>query len=208
MRRFWWWFRVGLLSVIFMGLGVYLVSTSPWGRWFGRAPDYNAMMAEGDGIVAAIERFKAERGLWPEYLDDLAPDYLKAPPGREWFYELTPVMEPGGEVKARGTRAAGGATKEELVPSLPSLSRHADGRNARAHVGYDFDPKNPSWRLFGDVPADEERVLRSGARRRRGQAGATLPAEQVRRARSWRSWTGGSSASRGWWSIGRERRDC
>ena len=165
-RRFWWWFRVAVLSVMFVGLGLYLAATSPWGRWLGRAPDYSAMMDEGDGIVAAIERFKAERGLWPEYLDDLTPDYLKAAPGREWFYELTPVGEPGA------TGAGGGKV-------LPSLSRHAEGRSVRAHVGYDFDPKNPAWRLFGDVADDEERVLRAGTVELASTRGATMPAETV-----------------------------
>ena len=153
MRSFWLWFRIAMLSMIFAGLGVYLFATTPWDKWFGRAPDYNAIMTEGDTIVVAIEQFKAQRGLWPEYLDDLAPDYLKTPPGREWFYELTPLGEAEGTAKSTHQGAG--------MRLLPALSRHADGHNARAHVGYDFDPKNPSWRLFGDLPAGEERVLRA-----------------------------------------------
>jgi hypothetical protein len=130
-----------LLALIFMGLGIYLFATTRWDRLLGRRPDYTALLAEGDHIVAAIKKFKGDRGLWPEYLDDLAPDYLQAPPSRAWFYELTPQRFESGE--------------QHL---MPNLSIHAPDEPVRAHIGYEFDPAHPTWRLFGDT---EERVLRA-----------------------------------------------
>ena len=143
MRRFWWWFRLALLCVVTLGLGTYLLVATPWRNWLGLAPDYSAQIAQGDPIVTAIYGFKAERGLWPEYLDDLVPEYLPKAPGRQWFYELSSSGRPHGQPR-----------------ELPSLSTAATQEGlSRAHLGYDFDPTSPAWRIFGDA---DQRIIRKG----------------------------------------------
>ena len=119
--RFWRYFRVGLLLFVFVGLGFYLLLTTRWSRIFGPAPDYAAIVKEGDPAVAAIYRFRANTRLWPEYIDDLIPDYLARPLPAKWYYTVT----------AEG----------------PSLATSIT--DPHTHVGYLFDAAHPEWRVFG-----------------------------------------------------------
>jgi hypothetical protein len=118
---FWRHFRLGLFVVVFVALGIYLGFTTPWRRVFGPAPDYAAVVRDGDPLVAAIYRFRAENGLWPEYLDDLVPHYVVAPPKPTWYFTVE-----------------GGA----------SLATTVDAD--QTHVGYGFEAKHPGWRIFGN----------------------------------------------------------
>lgn len=144
-RRYWWWFRLAFLSLAFVALGLYLFASTPWRKWVGLAPDYHLLVVRGHDAVQAIHQFQSQCGLWPQYLEDLVPGYLDAaflepqpPPAARnarWFYDLSPVPDqtaPGG------------------MRLLPSLSiRLPEG--SRAHLGYDFDPVDPAWRIFGDT---------------------------------------------------------
>ncbi len=121
MLVFWRHFRLGLFVVVFIGLGIYLGFTTPWRRVFGPAPDYAAVVRDGDPLVAAIYRFRAENGLWPEYLDDLVPRYVAATPGPTWYF----TVEEGA-----------------------SLATTVDAD--QTHVGYGFDAVHPGWRVFGN----------------------------------------------------------
>ncbi len=122
MLGFWRTFRLGLFVVVFIALGIYLGFTTPWRKVFGRAPDYGAVMRSGDPLVAAIYRFRAVTGLWPEYLDELAPKYIAARPGPTWYFTVT----------------SDGA----------SLAMTVDAE--QTHVGYGFDAAHPGWRVFGN----------------------------------------------------------
>jgi hypothetical protein len=115
--------RFGMLVIMFMGTFFYLIATFPFSKYLGRTPTYSAEIAEGQPIVDAIYRFKAQRGLWPQYLDDLAPEFLPKPPSLKWNYQLRP-----GE---------GG----------PSLAMRI-GPSGTDTLGYDFDPVHPSWRAL------------------------------------------------------------
>jgi hypothetical protein len=147
-RKYWWWIRLALFIVMFLGLGVYLFQATPWRRWIGLAPDYSPLLERGNRIVDAVHAFRARHGLWPQYLEDLEPvdpSLLEPPPrslggaGR-WFYDLTQVPD---DTAPSGLRV------------LPSLSiRLPEG--PRAHVGYDFDPLDPVWHFFGNI--EEKRV--------------------------------------------------
>jgi hypothetical protein len=128
MMKFWRNFRLGMLVLMFFGTLFYLLATFPFARYFGRTPTYSAQIAEGQPIVDAIYRFKAQRGLWPQYLDDLAPEFLPKAPSLKWNYQVLP----GGDG--------------------PSLAMRI-GDNGQDTLGYDFDPANPSWRAlegYGD----------------------------------------------------------
>jgi hypothetical protein len=123
--RFWRLFRLSLFVFVFLALGAYLAVTTPWARIFGSAPDYSALLRNGDLIVAAIYRYRAATNLWPEYLDDLVPRELPAAPAMKWFYTIT--------------------------RDGPSLAIDID--NSHTHLGYSFDATSPAWRLFGnDTP--------------------------------------------------------
>lgn len=144
MRRYWWWIRLGLFCVVFVGLGVYLFSTTPWRRWMGLAPDYTPLLERGNRIVDAVYGFRAAHGLWPQYLEDMVPDLLEPDVldpmpaslgGGRWFYDLTPVADD---------------TAPSGVRILPSLSTRLP-EHARSHVGYDFDPRDPAWQFFGNA---------------------------------------------------------
>jgi hypothetical protein len=152
-RRYWWWIRLGLFIVLFIGLGIYLLSATPWRRWIGLAPDYSPLIARGNEIVNAVHAFRATHGLWPQYLEDLVPDYLpptvldplpKSQGGGRWFYDLTPVPD--------DTAPSGLRTLPSLSVTLPE--------SKRAHLGYDFDPQDPAWHLFGDVETDSRTPYR------------------------------------------------
>ena len=86
------------------------------------------------------------RGLWPQYLDDLAPDFLPAPPRPDWFYELTPLAPAGNAAKP----------SPRVVPVLSALAPK-EGPHTQP-LGYDFDPAGPTWRIFGNENA---RILRT-----------------------------------------------
>jgi hypothetical protein len=140
----WWWFRLLVMCGLFVCLGLYLFTRTAWlaqvRSWVVGPDRFPALIAQGDRVVAAIRSYRSAVGLWPEYLDDLAPDYLPSVPNRGWFYELTSIDEGSGESRL-----------------LPSLSIHPPGQDPRVHLGYDFDPAGASWRLFGN---GEERLLR------------------------------------------------
>jgi tetratricopeptide (TPR) repeat protein len=155
-HRFWRFFRLGLLVVAFIGIGLYLLATTNWEKLFGWQPTYEATITEGQPIAAAIYHFKADRGLWPQYLDDLVPDYVSQNAfGKietSWYYTI-----------ARDGR--------------PGLSKATDQR--RTHVGFDFDPVKPSWLIYGD---EDNRVLKTmtpASAAGGGSAVTTLPAEKV-----------------------------
>jgi len=136
MNRFWKFFRFGVLTVAFILLGLYLFGSTNWAKLFGHLPTYAQWIKEGQPVAQAIYHFKAERGLWPEYLDELVPDYLspeqfKQVEKQEWEYTL--VQRDG----------------------RPGLSRRIREMH-RTHVGYDFEPEKPSWIVFGD---EEKRLL-------------------------------------------------
>jgi len=151
-RRYWWWFRLVLFGVLFVGLGIYLFSTTPWQHWFGKKTDDVALRTQGAGIVHAIYVFRQEHALWPQYLEDLVPTYMdmqylepSSPAGgARWYYDLSSVSD---DTAASGTRM------------LPSLSIRLP-ESARAHFGFDFDPDHPAWRYFGDTePRDIPGVI-------------------------------------------------
>lgn len=48
--------------------------------------EINRIAKRGVPIVTAIEEFKHDNGLYPQYLDDLAPKYLKEVPSKTWGY--------------------------------------------------------------------------------------------------------------------------
>jgi hypothetical protein len=121
--RLWRSFRLFFLILVFLALALFLAVTTPWQRWFGTRPNYAALIAQGQPLVAAINRFHQDCDLWPEYLDDLFPRYLIARPSAAWYYTVT--------------------------PEGPALSTSTHER--RTHVGYDFDPLHPQWRVFGEV---------------------------------------------------------
>jgi hypothetical protein len=121
--RLWRSFRLLFLILVFLALSLFLAVTTPWQRWFGTPPNYAALVAQGQPLVAAVNRFHQDCDLWPEYLDDLFPRYLPAPPAPAWYYQLT--------------------------PDGPALSTLLHER--RTHLGYDFDPLHPHWRVFGEV---------------------------------------------------------
>ncbi len=128
--RLWRTFRLFFLIVLFLALTLFLVITTPWHRWFGSPPTYAGLIAQGQPLVAAITRFHQDCDLWPEYLDDLFPSYLPTRPAPEWYYTVTPDGS-----------------------SLSTLTHER-----RTHVGYDFDPLHPAWRVFGEV---DNRLLSS-----------------------------------------------
>ncbi len=121
--RFWRTFRLLFLIVMFFAVSLFLVVTTPWGKWFGKLPDYAGVIAEGDPIVGAIDGFHAERGLWPEYLEDLVPGYLAKAPGQRWYYERD--------------------------HGAPTLSVATEAR--RTHVGYELGRESSGWRVFGET---------------------------------------------------------
>ncbi len=166
-------FRIFFLIVCFICLTIYMVIYTPWHEWFGGPRDYSPVMAEGDALVAAIETYKSEHGLWPEYLEDATPRGWNGK--LTWYYELSPMREadarPTGGA-AGGTGVPGGGVRQ--IRLMPSLATHVEGDRPRAHVGYDFDPVAPRWRLFGD---GADSVLRRGAPAE--AIPATLPAAQL-----------------------------
>jgi hypothetical protein len=137
--RYWWWFRLGVFCVVFVALGIFLFQRMHWGKQAAR--NFSADIAQGDKIVDAVEAFRGKCGLWPEYLEDLVPQYLDAIPDagdrRHWFYELSPVAD---DQAPSGFR------------TLPSLSLPT-GDEPREHIGYDFDAHAPAWHLFGGSEA-------------------------------------------------------
>ncbi|HVS71957.1 MAG TPA: hypothetical protein VHQ47_11935 [Phycisphaerae bacterium] len=121
MRRFWRYFRFTLLIAAFLMLGAYLFTMTPWREKLGWGPGYREIVREGDPIVVALEAFHARRGLWPEYLEDLSPAFLKKPPSPHWNY----LVDAG----------AG--------PALATPTNLA-----HTNVGYDFS--RHVWRVFGE----------------------------------------------------------
>lgn len=113
MRRIWRYFRLLFLGVAFLALGAYLFAFTPWRRQLGWTPTYDGQLAQGDPLVDALYRFHHDRGLWPEYLDDLAPQFLPHRPSPIWNYQVTPTG--------------------------PQLATSVDTRTA---LGYDFDAHN------------------------------------------------------------------
>ncbi len=89
MNRLWRTFRFFVLGAAFVLLGVYLFAFTPWREKLGWMPGYEETRKSGDVVVEAIYRFRAETGLWPEYLEDLAPGYLAERPSPAWNYVLT-----------------------------------------------------------------------------------------------------------------------
>jgi hypothetical protein len=131
-QRFWRTLRLGMLIIVFIGTTFYLALTTPWARYFLPAPRYTSIIQQGRPIVAAIYAFKADRGLWPEYLDELSPAYLPKRPSSKWYYVGPPVG--------------------------PSLEQSPD--NDRTHVGFNFAPVSPAWRVSGN---GDERILQPEA---------------------------------------------
>ncbi|HVX85435.1 MAG TPA: hypothetical protein VH253_11690 [Phycisphaerae bacterium] len=121
MQRFWRYFRFTLLIAAFLLLGAYLFTMTPWREKLGWGPNYRDIVQEGNPIVAGLYQFHARRGLWPEYLEDLSPAFLKTPPAPRWNYAVDP-----GEGPALATPTA----------------------LARTNVGYDFSQH--VWRVFGE----------------------------------------------------------
>jgi hypothetical protein len=70
-------------------------SLSGYARWraLGPPPVPRAIADEGDRIVRALQRYKADVGLWPERLDDLVPTYQEAVPSG-WEYHWWPHGTP------------------------------------------------------------------------------------------------------------------
>ncbi|MCL2641436.1 MAG: hypothetical protein FWD53_11360 [Phycisphaerales bacterium] len=139
-NRFWRFFRFGLWGIVFIALALYLFGSTDWAKLFGRLPTYADWIEEGTPIVEAVYQFKAERGLWPEYLDEMVPGFLSAEEFKRaeeqgWHYEL--VLQDG----------------------RPGLSRPIKEMR-RAHVGFDFDINKPSWIVFGDIAKKDRRVLK------------------------------------------------
>jgi tetratricopeptide (TPR) repeat protein len=53
-------------------------------------PGYgNLVKMEGNPIVESMYRYKNENGIWPQYLNDLVPKYLKTVPDKHWIYSST-----------------------------------------------------------------------------------------------------------------------
>lgn len=73
-------------------------------------------------------------------------------PALDWYYTVTPGSESGG----------------------PSLARNKSTDKYRTHIGFDFDPKTPSWRVFGDL---ENRILKTLAPA--ATMSTTLPAATI-----------------------------
>jgi len=116
--------RMALLVIGLVVMGYMLATTTGIFSWLDSEPEYGPYLAEGTPIVEAVHRFKAERGLWPQYLDDLAPAYLAKTPNARWIYKVD--------------------------RSGPSLAHPLVGV-ARTWVGYDFDAVKPTWKVFGEV---------------------------------------------------------
>ena len=114
--------RIFLWIAGFLALTVYLIQYTPWHQFGPFQPDYLAVARTGTPVVSAIYKFRNDRGLWPQYLADLAPDYLpKAPDPFEWFYDTnTPQPQLRKEIGKTST-----------------------------YVGYDFDPTNEGWKAWG-----------------------------------------------------------
>ncbi len=132
MNSLWRNFRYAVLLGGFVLLGAYLFMTTPWHEYIYGKPTYSEVIVEGQPIVDALYRFKTERGLWPQYIEDLFPDYLPQRPDTAWYYTLT--------------------------PQGPSLAKARSTDKRRTHIGYDFDPRSPTWRAFGD---SDNRVLQT-----------------------------------------------
>src|ERR1041384_5407431 len=99
MRKY--WFRLITLAVAFVALATYLFANTPWRSWVGLQPDYRNIIGPGDRIVVAVEQFRSECGLWPQYLEELMPGYLEKLPeatgsNRQWFYDISPVTREDG----------------------------------------------------------------------------------------------------------------
>ena len=132
MFKIWTYFRYAVLLMAFIMLGFYLLVATPWQEWIFGPPTYAEVIAEGQPIVSAIYKFKADTGLWPQYLEDLVPHYLPKTPDYAWYYTVT--------------------------VDGPSLAKTRSTEKTRTHVGFDFNPTTPSWRVFGDL---ENRTLKT-----------------------------------------------
>ena len=79
-------FRLAVWGVMGLCLALFLI-TRYWPDYQVADGDYGAAGKEGQPIVEAIERYWGETGLWPEYLEDLVPEYLAGAPGPQWYWE-------------------------------------------------------------------------------------------------------------------------
>ena len=66
--------RFSLWIIGFAFLTVFLIQNTPRHKVDFFKPDYPTFAREGTPIVTAVYKFRNDRGLWPEYLADVAPD--------------------------------------------------------------------------------------------------------------------------------------
>ena len=84
------WLIIGILiaspfALLLCNL-IYIFAALHW-------PSYKSLVTEeGNPIVEAMYKFKSENGIWPQYLNDLVPKYLKEKP-EHWQYTST-LTEP------------------------------------------------------------------------------------------------------------------
>ena len=115
---------VGLLWVVFPGYAYSIFCEAPWS-----GDRINESIRRGDTIVAAIKAFKQKRGVYPDSLKELVPEFIAKIPSPtagtcEWKYERDKPGQGAYYNLAFGSHAHGG-----MSGLYPSCSTQGGPRN-------------------------------------------------------------------------------